>query len=448
MVRHHVKKKKVNVKANASKKEQKIKELEDDLENLDRFAGSSDEEGGSDDSDDDASDDEDGAPTTNMARAGGESSDSDNSEDDYDDVYQENMAKGKEVVKPEKQTGRTTKQNDVEVDSDENEEDGSSEDDYNNDEQSDDDEMTAPSPRSAKSAGMANAMSRILGGQTFQSPDADTSAPMAAAAAAKPVILSKTTTPLQRLQQKIKTEEQALRQKRHSRRTENLSAMRLPLAPTAGMSAEKLWKQTKKKSKRKRGSSNEDEEEAHRNDNALAIAYEIEGERAHRRIATRGVVALFNAISKHRAVVASEAAAKEEEKRRIREEGRQSRFGKKKSDEGEVRTKTKHGFLDMIKKSAAVGASKGDENDGGGGRVNGADKSKESGSSKEASSKSTGWSALKDDFMMNSKLKDWDKDISDDEDDEIKPKPVDPKAEKDSEKKKGSRVKRQKVWVS
>mmetsp|Transcript_31605 Transcript_31605/g.40839 ORF Transcript_31605/g.40839 Transcript_31605/m.40839 type:complete len:88 (+) Transcript_31605:3-266(+) len=67
----------------------------------------------------------------------------------------------------------------------------------------------------------------------------------------KPVILSKTTTPLQRLQQKMKTEEQALRQKRQNRRSENLSAMRLPLAPSAGMSAEKLWKETKK-SKRKR----------------------------------------------------------------------------------------------------------------------------------------------------------------------------------------------------
>ena len=171
----------------------------------------------------------------------------------------------------------------------------------------------------------------------------------------KPVILSKTTTPLQRLQQKMKTEEQALRQKRQNRRSENLSAMRLPLAPSAGMSAEKLWKETKK-SKRKRNL----DEDGNDND-AAAIASEIEGERAHRRIATRGVVALFNAISKHRAAVAAEATAKEEEKRQAREEGRRVR--KKGEENGGVSSQTKHGFLDLIKKSASGG--KGDDSTNG-----------------------------------------------------------------------------------
>lgn len=39
------------------------------------------------------------------------------------------------------------------------------------------------------------------------------------------VILSETTTPLQRLQQKLKSEKQALSAKRHNQRVTNLSAM-------------------------------------------------------------------------------------------------------------------------------------------------------------------------------------------------------------------------------
>jgi len=200
--------------------------------------------------------------------------------------------------------------------------------------------------------------------------------------------------------------------------------MRLPLAPTAGMSAEKLWKQ-KKKSKRKRSNNKDgskEEEDTGYDGDALAIANEIEGERTHRRIATRGVVALFNAISKHRAAVAAEAAAKEEEKRRVREEGRG--FGKKKNEEDGASTKTKHGFLEMIKKSAVAGESASKGNDAHGGSkehdaigANGGNKDSAT-TTKGAGKSSVGWSALKDDFMMNSKLKDWDKEISDDEDDE------------------------------
>ena len=183
---------------------------------------------------------------------------------------------------------------------------------------------------------MADAMSRILGppsssssssaakGATTATNNASRSAPSG------PVILSKTITPLQRLQQKLKMEERALRQKRRNRRAENLVAMRLPLAPTAGMSAERLWKQKPKSKKKKttatttttsgeRGGDGEDDGDDDDDPaggvddenavNAMAIANEIEKERAHRRIATRGVVALFNAISKHRSAVAAEAVA-------------------------------------------------------------------------------------------------------------------------------------------
>lgn len=408
MVRHHVKKKKNDSKSSAQRKKEEEKQLEEELQNLDRFAGSSDEEdaNGENNSVDQFVEDED-VPVANKGDGSDSSEQSDSEsedgstadeDDDYDDVYQEDMKAPHRHKKVSK--------NERESDSGEEED---SEDDYADaiDKQSDDhddDELISSSftsSQSAKGAGMANAMARILGGQLTMQPEKTSES--ASKKGTKPVVLSKTTTPLQRLQQKMKTEEQALRQKRQNRRAENLSAMRLPLAPSAGMSAEKLWKETKK-SKRKLNIDDDND--------AAAIANEIEGERTHRRIATRGVVALFNAISKHRAAVAAEAAAKEQEKREAREEGRSAR---KKGDESGVSSQTKHGFLDMIKKSAPSSGAQKDKSganetktQGGSSPQNGENNKKES---------AVGWSALKDDYMMNSKLKDWDK-MSDDDDDE------------------------------
>ena len=382
MVRHHKKGKKSD-KSSAAK--QKKDELEEQLADLDRFAGSSDDAGSSDEDSvdqnasddedpDDKEDDESSASSsdrgTGMDKADrqthpeGDGSAS-SSEDDYTDVFEENMKNPSKNVSPTGDGGDSS--------------DGNS-----------DDEVMFPQSADSKSAGLSNAMSRILGGFSEKRDP-------------KSVILSKTTTPLQRLQQKIKSEEQELRQKRQSRREQNLSCMRVPLAPTAGMSAEKLWKQHAKKSKRKRGDGPEVQDE-YQSKNAAAIANEIESERTHRRIATRGVVALFNAISKHRAAVAAEAAAKEEEKRRLREEGALIR--KKNEEEKAVVSTSKFGFLDMIKKSASTskGESSGDNRAG-----------EQAKSDTKASA--VGWSALKDDYMMGSKLKDWDK-MSDDESDE------------------------------
>ena len=367
MVRHHKKGKKSDKSSTAK---QKKDELEKQLADLDRFAGSSDEDSVEpkirDHEDPDREDDVSSSSSypgadSDVDDAEGDGSAS-SSEDDYTDVFQENMKNPSKNVSPSDDGGNGS--------------DGSS-----------DDEAMFTQSADSKSAGLANAMSNILGGFSEKRDP-------------KSVILSKTTTPLQRLQQKIKSEEQELKQKRQSRREQNLSCMRVPLAPTAGMSAEKLWKQHAKKSKRKRGDGPDGPgvQEEYQSKNAAAIANEIESERTHRRIATRGVVALFNAISKHRAAVAAEAAAKEEEKRRLREEGALIR--KKNEEEKAVVSTSKIGFLDMIKKSAST--SKGES----------------SGDKKSDSKASTvGWSALKDDYMMGSKLKDWDK-MSDDESDE------------------------------
>ncbi len=494
MVRHHIKKKKDDAakkssngassssgtsKTTTTKKPQDERRkgigkrgLEEELVDLDRFAGSSDEgeeeeeEEGGGDRDDDVSDGSGGDDDDDVDVGGsdddGKGSNSEgDSDDDYVDVYEagrEGDATASDKMRRERKDPVRMKRSDIEGGDgkgvgEEDEEggdgggdDGSSEDDYD-----DEDGTTTPGgrgPRASKSLGMADAMSRILGPSSSSSSAAKggtTATNTSRSAPSRPVILSKTTTPLQRLQQKLKMEERALRQKRRNRRAENLVAMRLPLAPTAGMSAERLWKQKPKSKKKKtttttttsgeRKGEGEEEDDDDDDDpagddddenavNAMAIANEIEKERAHRRIATRGVVALFNAISKHRSAVAAEAAEREETRRRVREEGRlrglAARSGRKAEDgdggaANNART-TKHGFLDMIKMSAAgaeggtAGVGGGDDAGGrrerGGGRANDdASPSPGGGGRNNGGAKSTGWSALKDDFMMNSKLK-------------------------------------------
>merc|ERR1712157_164738 len=101
----------------------------------------------------------------------------------------------------------------------------------------------------SKDLGLANVMSRIL---YNHSNPLDKSH--------KNPVLSKTTTPLQKKLQEIQKEEETIKEKRKKRREDNLQAMHIP-------------------------TKNEVEE--------------IQREREYRRIATRGVVALFNAITKH-----------------------------------------------------------------------------------------------------------------------------------------------------
>ena len=356
MVRHHVKKKKGG--ANASKKQQDKDQLEAELKNLDRFAGSSDEESDAEDQSKNNDDDEnEGADIDSENESSDGESDNVDPADSDDGISEEDMKEAAaEHTAPANNTPHEDESNSEESDNDYQ--------DANDEVDSDEDNFGGDT----KALGMSNAMSRILGGSGSLEPKK--------AIATTNVVLSKTTTPLQRLQQKIKNEEAALRQKRRERRSENLLAMRLPLAPTAGMSAEKL--------KRQKGAKENDLTR-----NAKAIALEIESERTHRRIATRGVVALFNAISKHRSQVAAEQTAKEEEKKRLREEG-----GIKRKQVSQVET-SKHGFLDMIKNAAV---KKDAVN-------NGAKDEKASKGENESEKKGVGWSALKDDFMMNSKLK-------------------------------------------
>jgi hypothetical protein len=105
------------------------------------------------------------------------------------------------------------------------------------------------------SAKMANAMARILGTTTKSS-----------------VVLSKTTTPLQRMQKEEKEAQKALKAKRQMKKERNLNSLHIPLSVATTFMVE---------------------------GGGRSVSKELEKERFHRRVATRGVVALFNAISSH-----------------------------------------------------------------------------------------------------------------------------------------------------
>ena len=109
-------------------------------------------------------------------------------------------------------------------------------------------------------SGMAAAMSRILGTTTSKP-------------GTTPVVLSKTITPLQRMAAKEQKLEKEQREKRRANRERNLTALHIPLSVATSRVAT--------------------------SDTGKAVAMELEQERTHRRVATRGVVALFNAIAQH-----------------------------------------------------------------------------------------------------------------------------------------------------
>jgi hypothetical protein len=71
----------------------------------------------------------------------------------------------------------------------------------------------------------------------------------------------------------------------------------------------------------------------------------------------------------------------------------------------EIKTMSKHGFLDMLKKTGTPQSGSAQEDS----------KAKKNATQSKDKKSSTGWNALKDDFLMNKKMKDWDKDISDDD---------------------------------
>jgi len=351
MVRHHVKKNK-SKKPRLSKEELETQKKEAQAqkdEALNRFAGSSEEE---DNSGSDVDDDEESMNGTTPEKQLIQSRNSkkrkkpdQNNEESNNDIEEE-------------------KEEDDGYSSAESSSDGHDDDEYDASHRegpmflSAEAENAIQSPHLVKKtstqAGMAGAMSRILGGQTASRKSMDSGN----------VILSKTKTPLQKLQIKEKQRRIEAKETRSDRRSERLTCMHVPLlaATTFQMSG-----------------------------SDKSMSQELELERMHRRVATRGVVALFNAITQH-------------QQSQI-EQQLQSKEDVVKAKNKDIQNISKKGFLDMIK---SKGVSK--EEDGNSSPKKDNQESKQN--SKDKSSSSGGWSALKDDFMMNSKLKDWDKDVT------------------------------------
>eukprot|EP00977_Amphora_coffeiformis_P015573 scaffold4562_cov178-Amphora_coffeaeformis.AAC.2 len=205
-----------------------------------------------------------------------------------------------------------------------------------NDDSSDDDEGGGP-----KAAGLANAMARILGSAAK------------GAKGTKPMVLSKTTTRIQKQAEQERERTKEMKEKRQHNRERELQAVHIPLSVATSSEIKNVSK---------------------------ALVKELEMERVHRRVATRGVVALFNAIAQHQ-----NQATKDKESTLL--------SSSKKAD---VKKMTKHSFLDMIKSKAVENSALSPN------KTKGSDEPQ--------------WKALQEGYMLNPK-KNWDQESSDEEDD-------------------------------
>ena len=242
MVRHHVNKSK---KKTSPKDKNDFKRKEELLKDLDRFAGSSEED---DDDVDDESTNQD-LPQNTKARNKSKNPNLGTIHANGDDADASSNGEHEDDSSSDEDEYGISSLNSSIVRGDDLEKEG---------------EHQFAITKSSESDGMAGAMAKILG---LNPPKSSSS-----------VILSKTTTPLQKLQQKEKAEKAALKAKQRIRREVNLIAMHVPLSAATS------------KSLGKRASTGT---------NGLRLAKEIETESMHRRVATRGVVALFNTIAKH-----------------------------------------------------------------------------------------------------------------------------------------------------
>lgn len=374
---------------NKFKKQQKVeKRLE--VENLDRFAGSSDEEDRDDDIDhdeevhqqqkrpqkqgrddassdgDDGDSDEEDEGTKQVTsgkggRSNKEAADSDSDDDNSSDVEKRNRSQYKTRVVGDGHEGDL-----------EESEDSESESDSESEEEGDDDKDNGPAAK------MADAMARILG------TGIQTKQPVGKKTSTVPVILSKTTTPLQRQALEEKKQLKELKEKRQANRERNLSALHIPLSVATTVNIVDNDKSNQNKDSSKLSS----------------ITEELEQERLHRRVATRGVVALFNAISQHQKGHHGNNDSDDDDAEKS------SSLKRKKDSTTKL---TKHGFLEKLKTTAAAAAASKDKMISGTSAVEGSAKSidthdnRKSTEAKKETRAKPQWNALKDDFMLNPK---------------------------------------------
>ena len=325
---------------------------------LHRFAGSSEEE----DSDDNDNDND---------------NDSTHNEEDDDIVEADHDGdSGDEAVDmkgPSPSSKHTKKNKRAASHDDDDEEDegavadeeGEEEQDDSDDSDDDFDQYENQQRQKHGSAGMASAMAKILGPaitSTSQS-QRTTKKQKISKSSTGSAVLSKTTTPLQRELQKEKELAKAMREKRREKAVNPLPALHIPLSVattsiTVGATGSK------------------------------GVTQELEQERLHRRVATRGVVALFNAVAQHQKKGPADSLP----------------TASSKSTE-QVKKMTKHGFLDMIK-TAAVGKGSGGTANNDNNNTNNNNKDDNNSASKPkggASPSGNKWAAIQDDYMLNPK---------------------------------------------
>jgi len=309
-------------------------EIQVDEAELERFAGSSEEEEGDDDDaafdqDEDENDgeDEDEDETVPMKQQ---------HEDRDDDSSDDGGEKAKSILEEEPQDDEYA----LAVGDDEQ------------DSSSDEDEQGGEVEARKASMGMSNAMSRILG---ISSNRNDSN---------KPIVLSKTVTPLQKQAAKEKEElKQAQEKRRLNKERKELVALHMPLSVATT---------------------------ANRLSVGADIARELDQEKTHRRVATRGVVALFNAIAQHQQKNNTDASPSN------------------KNDKNKNDTINKHDFLEQIKSKAVTTAAKQ-------GATESLPKTVVTTNKQEPQQSPSKWNALQDDFLLNPK-KNWDQDDDDDDD--------------------------------
>jgi Rrp15p len=356
------------------------------LESLDRFAGSSEDE-----YDDEQHIDEN------------DEYDNDRREKEENDVetiveVKDSLPDNSNIVKHTSQSHTNDSDADVDDDDDDVDSNANDTDDNDNDEDNDidndgnDNEMDNINhdgkiqSQFQIATGMANAMSRIL------------SAPIKGKATTSvgTIVLSKTKTPLQIQAEKEKKEQESLKETRRIKRERQIKALHIPL--TVATNTFVL--------------------NNNNGANYSSLTAELEKERMHRRVATRGIVALFNAIAHHQVrpeQTAVEAASASANVTSSTASTTDATIKTNKSSTSSSTKLTKNGFLDLIKQKAITSA----------GAMNDTKATRSlaptSDSTKTAplvdNQKVKKWNALKDDYMMDS-TKNWDEVDDDDDDDD------------------------------
>lgn len=251
----------------------------------------------------------------------------------------------------EEQEDSTSENEDSSQPTDEEEDEDSGAEQRNSEDEDEDEDFLVSTTETTKAQNMARAIARILGESSSSNHDHTKQA----------VILSKTRTKLQKLQSEALEEKKALSLKRSERKQNNLSSMYIPPPIHSNSNSNKGYPSAASSTKK------------------VEVAQELQNDRTYRRIATRGVVALFNAIAQHQREQKQEVTVEESSDKKNNSAVTSQREFIQKIKESTV---TKQQSTQMAK-------------------INTVHENKIR-STNSTNKKSTGWSALKDDYMMSS----------------------------------------------